>query len=342
MRKIALYALAFLFFTIYVLSLYVPFMEWWSEIKTNKLHIADSRTNHGDLYNYCFLPGYHDTPCEPLREYSTRKKGNNLFILHDSYLLSKIKKENFENIDSLILSDFRGEGVFVKPDTAKRNILIIECSERMAEWRLTDLGNMYAKMNLQAPPIAAATSQDEQKSIQDYFFNPNAGLNLEYNLFDYELFSVFKEIKALINYKLFGRIRKDVSLSSDKNYLLLTETIDTLQPTSSFKKLNSSEIEKIVSAVNMAVDYYMQGGFDEVYISIIPNPVSIVDEKRGTYNHKIEMICNHPKLNAKCIDVYPRFKKSGQQLYLRDDSHWNTNGIRMWVEEVNKKILSYP
>lgn len=339
-KKIGLYLLSFVCFTVYALSLNPDFMEWWSTYRWEKLGIADTRTHHGDLYSYCFLPGFTDPPTPPLKELREAETGTDLYIIHDSYLLSKIKKENFKGLHKLIMSDYRGDGISVKPDPSKKNILIIETSERTADWRLKDLANMFAKLNVDKNlPVPIEKKDDPKRPWRDYIFNENINHSLEYNLFEYRLFFPVREFKALINYNWFGRISKDVVLSTDKKHLLLKETIDTSLYSSSFRKIRPDEIANIVNSVNAAVQHYRENGFNEVYISIIPNPVSIVDTERMPYNHKIDLICGDTSLKAQSINVYPLFKNAGQQLYLRDDSHWNTNGIQLWVDEVNKKVL---
>lgn len=340
MRKIKLYIFSFSCLTLFVLSLNKPFMEWWSDYRILSLKIPPTLGRYGDLYSASFLPRFMDTAATKLKIYTPALKSTDLYILHDSYLFGKIKKENFQNIDSLILSDFRGGGVYVQPNPKKRNILIIECSERTAGWRLTDKSVIFSKIRVgNSPALIKNPTYAESMQISKYFFNPLINQNLEFNLFDYPLFKKLKESKALINYTLFNRMVKDVVESTDKQYLFLNETVNPNLASSSFRFISNEEINNIVINLNLISRHYEDNGFDEIYFSIIPNPVSIIDAERLPYNHKIERIENNYLLETNYIDVYTIFKQRRNQIYRKDDSHWNNYGLQLWVYEVNTKIL---
>ncbi len=340
MKKVKLYIYSFFCLAIFVLSLNKPFMEWWSDYRIYPLKAFSARSRYGDLYSACFLPNFMDTSLTKLKTYNTSLKNTNLYILHDSYLLGRIKTENFKNLNKLFLVDYRGDEVYVQPDTTKRNIIIIECSERTAGWRLTDTAVIFSKLRTRKP-IALNKNLViiENTQVANYFFNPFINQNLEFNLFDYELFKPIKEYKAIINYYFFNRIPKDIVVSINKNYLLLNETVDVNQATSSFRYISDEEINYDVYCVNYISQCYKNMGFDEIYFSIIPNPVSIIDAGRMPYNHKIERIETNYFLRTNYIDVYTIFTQSKKQIYRRDDSHWNNYGLQLWLDEVNNKIL---
>jgi hypothetical protein len=181
----------------------------------------------------------------------------------------------------------------------------------------------------------------ENNNYLQCIFNPHINSNIEFNLFDYELFRPVKEWKALLNYKLFKRIPKDIAISTNGKYLLLNETVDPYLPNSSFCRVEDAEINTLAWQMNLIKEHYKQGGFTDVYFSFIPNTVSIVDGDRNGYNHKLERIQGNYFLEANYLDIYHLFKKSQQRLYRRDDSHWNGNGLQLWVNKVNEK-LTYP
>lgn len=340
MKRVGLYIFSFVMLAVYALSLNRSFMEWWADFRTYTLHAPHTRARYGDLYSNCFLPGYTDTAYIPLKEYETKHGKTDLYILHDSYLTDKLKKENFIGVNKLVTEDYRDAEKYVTLDTSKTNILIIECSERTAEWRLTDTATMFARIKaVEEMPLNDVDLKDESGiSLLDRCFNPNINQNLEFSLYDYEWFRPVKELKAQINFSLFGRMPKEVTVSTNKYYLLLSETVDPELYASSFKPLNSSYEDWVIYMINVVYDHYKSQGFDEVYFSIIPNPVSIVDAQRMPYNHKIEVLENHPSLYAPYISMYFPFKNSYERIYRRDDSHWNGNGIQVWVDEVNKRM----
>jgi hypothetical protein len=337
MKRAGLYIFSFFFLGVYVLSLNRPFMEWWADFRTYTLHAAYTKARYGDLYSNCFLPGYIDTAYIPLKVYPRAGGTTDLYILHDSYLAGKIRTENFNGIGKLVLADYRGETVSLRPDTARRNILIIECSERTALWRLSDTATAYSKMNAGGRRSEAAQAASGMP-MQEYFFNPNINQNLEFALYDYEWFRPLKHLKAQINFNLFDRLPQDVSVSTDKKYLLLTETVDPHSAISSFAALDAGWVDYVVACINQMRAYYTAQGFDEVYFSIVPNPVSIIDQARLPYNHKIEVLEGHPALAMPPVSVYQRFGQTSLRIYRRDDSHWNNHGLQLWIDEVNKHI----
>ena len=285
-----------------------------------------------------------DTPRgKTLTEYKTKQKNTDLYILHDSYLANQLKKENFIGVDTLVMSDFRGEGVQFKLNKNKKNILIIECSERTIEWRTSDTALAFSKLYNEKPTSKSSEKATEKnKLFVDYLFNPMIDRNIEFNLFDYEIFKPLKEIKAEINYNLFDKIPADIAISSDKKYLFLTETVDPKSSVSSFSLLMDSNIVKIVNNMNTLYRHYKKLGFTAVYFSFIPNPTTILDinrNSRWSYNYKIGRIKDNKNLLPQCIDVVTVFNNSKKQIYRKDDSHWNRYGIQLWVNEVNAKLI---
>jgi hypothetical protein len=337
MKRPALYIFSFCCLAVYILSLNRPFMEWWADYRTYHLNAAYAKARYGDLYSNCFLPGYLDTAYIPLKEYNER--GNtNLYILHDSYLEGKIEKRNFKNIDKLVSINYNDEPVFIKPDSGKKNVLVIECSERAVDWRLADLPRITSYLSFEPIHKKEAPREKPAEPVANYFFNPNINQNLEFSLYDYEYFIPVKSLKAQLNYSLFNRLPRDVTVSSDGKYLFLNETVDPSSGASSFITLDSTRLHYLTQCINGISEYFKDRGFDEVYFSIVPNPVSILDPKRYPYNHKIEKLENDPYLKARYISVYSLFKNTNQRIYRRDDSHWNGHGLQIWIDEVNKEL----
>ncbi|MGZ6488828.1 MAG: hypothetical protein ACXVDU_02475 [Bacteroidia bacterium] len=316
-------------------------MEWWSTVKQEKF-ASGKKSRMGDLYKISFLTGFTDTIDNvKLAEYKTAKHPIDLYILHDSYLEGRLKKENFVGVDTLVMSHYAGAGVKVNLNKKKYNILILECSERTIDWRMRDVSLLYPKLYTKQPPVDIKNGLPEE--WKNYFFNPVINQNLEFNLYNYELFAPVKEFKANLIYSLFHKTPNDVAVSSNGKYLLLNETVNPSYNESSFRRLTNANIDETTYNMNLREAYYRNMGFDKVYFSIIPNPVSIVDPWRihHLYNHKIERIKSVVWRNFPMIDVYNTFMTTKKHIYRRDDSHWNTSGVQLWVNEVNSQLLLF-
>lgn len=333
--------MSFFFFSLFVLSLNKPFMEWWALTKREKF---SSRINSrlGDLYKISYLTGFTDTSDNlKLSEYRTAKHPIDLYILHDSYLEGRLKKENFVGVDTLVMSHYGGSGVKIRLNKKKYNVLILECSERTVDWRMKDVAMLY-------PKLYTTEESPEQKDIasvqlKNYFFNPLINQNLEFNLFNYELFRPLKEFKADLIYSLFHKTPNDVAVSSNNKYLLLNETVNPNYNESSFRRLTNANIDETTYNMNLREAYYRKMGFDKVYFSIIPNPVTVVDQFRVKhfYNHKIERIKGVVWRKFPMIDVYWTFMNTKKHIYRKDDSHWNNAGVQLWVNEVNAQLMLF-
>jgi hypothetical protein len=168
--------------------------------------------------------------------------------------------------------------------------------------------------------------------------NKNINQNLEFNLFDYIIFNPLKELKAQLNYKLFGRISKEVSIIPNQPYLFLSETVNAESSISSFNPIDDNQIGKVVTTLNSTYSHYRSIGFDAVCFSIIPNPVSIICPEYKTYNDIIRRVQNHPDLIMPMINIIDRLDSAHCQVYQFSDSHWNYNGFNLWVNEFNKYL----
>ena len=109
-------------------------------------------------------------------------------------------------------------------------------------------------------------------------------------MFSYDVFLWFKELKAKINQKWFGRVAPQVSVLPDHKAIFLLEDTDASQYHSSFNPMDDAEVNQIVTNLNATYNRYKAMGFDEIFLSIIPNKVSIVAPDLGEPNHAIERI----------------------------------------------------
>src|ERR1700722_5133317 len=116
--------------------------------------------------------------------------------------------------------------------------------------------------------------------------NPSLEDNLQFNLFDYHIFTPLRELKAFLNYWLFGHtIDNAVVVSSGEHYLFYAKTVN--EPDGSFSAVSNNEINQLVQTLNSIYVHYKNLGFDEVFFSPIPNPVVILDDEHKKYNELI-------------------------------------------------------
>ena len=319
-----------------------------------RLLVRSDRWRYGDLYGLCYLPDYK-FKLEPFKKYpkNFRKKASNkiLYIVGDSYLADKTLSGAFPQFDDVIFLDRRFPFGPIVLDSTKQNYLVLETSERNlinfnfdktfeAKWTTMDL-KARANFNILTPARSPAFYLPKTfwERLNNTLFNKNLSRNLELLLFDDKIFTPLKELKASINYKLFNRVDKDVAISTDKTRLLMNLTVDTASRLSGFRIIPEKEIDTIVSNLSTACNYYQSIGFKKVVLSIIPNPVSVYDEKRMRYNRLIQRVEQANRFTL--LDIYNTFKSSNDNLYYRSDTHWNPKGFDLWVDMMKNNMKTW-
>ena len=298
-----------------------------------RIFVRSDRWAYGDLYGLCYLPQYR-FKLEPFKKYNPRNSGNPqnriLYIIGDSFLADKTLAGAFDGFDNVIFVDRRFPFGPIRLDSTKQNFLIMEFAERNLNGYNIDKTNVVT-----ANPTASPSPLNRLGNI---IFNKELSRNLELLLFDDKLFTPIKELKASLNYNLFGRVAKEVALSTDKKRLLLNLTVDTNDTHSAFRYKTAQQIDTITTNLKEAQNYYEAIGFKKVFLSIVPNPVSIYDENRMPYNHLLERI--EQQTDLPLISIYKTFKTDKHNLYFLSDAHWNPLGFTNWVEQVNKTLKS--
>jgi hypothetical protein len=244
-------------------------------------------------------------------------------------------------------------------DTSKINVLLVEFSERNvrnivgytsyinnlinvevreAEIKKATIDHKTAKINRNIN--SESFFQKIKSNVPRFLFNRDINSNIEANIWDVSLFTPIKEFKADINYRLFGTLPQDVKISEKKKQLFYSPTIDTSNSMSSFKSMPDEERDMLIDRLNKIYNEAKHSGFNNVYLSIIPNPVSIIDPgyKGLTYNHLIEQIEYSKKLYIPCIDIMAEFKKTPNKVYSKSDTHWNFIGAHMWLDKFNTEL----
>lgn len=307
---------------------------------------------YGDLYGVCFLPQYK-FKLEPFKQYPHqpgRQSTNKiLYIIGDSYLADKTLSGAFDIFDNVIFLDRRFAFGPIKLDSTKQNYMMMEFSERNLNgydinktyeirWAPNDIKNAVNVSNKPLPGGTPLPHESLFERLGRIIFHKDLSRNLELILFDNKLATPFKEAKASLNYKLFNRIANEIVVSTDKKRLLFNTTVDTSSVQSAFRQKTEQDLDSIVNNLDIAKKYYLSLGFKKVFLSVIPNPVSVYDDKRMPYNHLLERV--EQKTDLTVVPLYNIFKADKRNLFYRSDSHWNPQGLDIWVHEANKVLTS--
>lgn len=298
--------------------------------------ITQDDYRYGDLYRMSNLAQFK-APLEQCSAPQNTPSGNiALIIMGDSFTeKERIEKNHFSGLDSYNRY-FITDTINVKLDTSKRNILIIETVERHFRER-------FAKpfTNLQVSVNQPILKKNKEETLKEKVLNYEVPYNTERHesiLFSSDFFLTFKEWKAWLNWKLFNRLDEKVMLSKNEKHLLYQLDAQPSGINSCFDKISEEEIKLMVDNLNLTYQFYKNAGFDEVYLSIIPNKTSIFGTDLGEYNHLIERIQKNSALKISCFDIYTPYHHSKKILYEKGDSHWNCEGKQMWLDLVNAKL----
>jgi hypothetical protein len=272
----------------------------------------------------------------------TANKNIDLYIYGDSYML-EIPDSAFTGVHNYHYCRRGYQDMEYSLDPHKKNILIIEIAERFArvEFELQETMRHFKKkqpavsfLRLSDPPLIYAKFPD----LTD-IFNPDINRNLEFNLYGYRFWDQVKFAKASLTYYLFKRAVGDAVVSDDGNRLFLKETMAETGRASSYYSFDQRELQEMFKNLNATCAYYKKDGFDEVYLSLIPNPVTILRPQH--YNGLIPALQQADSL--KCmhiIDVYSLFTKDPNpgKLFRIGDTHWSNDGIQVWLNTVNAEL----
>lgn len=347
---------------LFILSSYVlicassdQLMKWLSNNRSTQTEILTSdKYTYGDLYGFSYLPQFQiktilPSFLKPVENLQVRG-GNDLYILGDSYLYSFFKKSPAYFAQTKQLSFLRWtEDTLLDAQKIKaaNSILLIECVERNAFSRLklsevtARLGvNSTSKNNSQLDIGSnyAPTTSSINEWIKLHFYHPTLENNLDFVLFSRGIYRTFKEWKASLTNSLFDRTDNFVTLSKDGSFLYLKETVDSTQMSSSFYPISEKELDDLVANLNEINAYYLKAGFKKVLISIPANPVAILQTEDKPTNQFLNRLKKHPNLHVDLIDPSDSLKINASQNYFKSDSHWNTNGAKIWLAYLNRSL----
>ncbi|CAG5069429.1 hypothetical protein DYBT9623_02165 [Dyadobacter sp. CECT 9623] len=307
--------------------------------KVGEWHLIKDGYQYGDLYRLANLSKFKDQK-DTCRGYTPparppHSKKVHLYIIGDSFSeKERVGPKDFvaDKYTRVHWADY----LHIKLDTTETNILLIESVERHFRQK------MVAPIQVLIPDTATFISVVDPPGYMTQLDNAFNGTftrdRLDAFLFQNDFFLTFKEWKADLQYKLFRRVNESVTLVNDDQDMVFYMDTDTSGITSSFTPAEDSEIDSIVRHLNTSAQFADSLGFEHVFLSIIPNKVSVLQPEYGVYNRLIERIYKHPELKMPTIDVLADFRQMGRHSYLKGDSHWTCEGQFLWLNKVNTEI----
>ncbi len=305
--------------------------------------------SYGDLYNMTNLPDFKEVDYAANDSLTQADKPAKHYHDVDLYTIG----DSFTRIDTSYYAGNRNVHVWVgsQPpvvaslDTTKKNILVIEFIERVLQERLywPDYENIYMnKAIIQKTAVDKNPTAQQQQPIAHWIlsrFNPDINQRLEFLLFNGSLATMMKEAKAQLMLDLFERVSQ-ANISKNRKHLFYQLEVDTTYALSAFRPISNQKLDTLVRNLNTLRQHYLHMGFNEVYICMIPNKVTILDPTHGRYNHQIERIEAHPNLQAPVISVINTIRAHPNWYHL-GDGHWNKYGKRLWLQRVNHIVAQW-
>lgn len=343
MKQFVKYSLLFIFSILWIVGCHPTLrraaFEWG---------LTRDSYRYGDLYRLSNLAQFKQATETCPKKFAGARSNNNiaLYIIGDSFTeKERINADDF-NTNGYVRIHWN-DSLSISLDTTKRNILVLQTVERHFREHFAVPVHQFTLSSPESPKGTEIQKRDIQTQTSDYFLTlyndaeqtlKESEESLASFLFSGDIFLNLKEWKAVINLHWFGRHNDQIALSPDKKNILFCWDTDSTRITSSFNYFPDSELQKLIYQVNQTRVYYKKQGFDEVYLSIIPNKTSIVAPEMGRYNHLVERVQQHPALQTPFIDTWTPFSRHSQEVYSRSDTHWNCKGQAIWLGEMNEAI----
>nr|ARK13010.1 hypothetical protein A6C57_23225 [Fibrella sp. ES10-3-2-2] len=309
--------------------------------------------SYGDLYNMANLPAFKETDIAANGDLTEADKPAVHYPDVDLYTLG----DSFTNIDT---SFYAGNRNFhrwvgnkipleVTLDTTKKNVLVVQVIERVLQERMYSPeyeamfinGGFVPKSANRLPnkPVAVDDSPETPTPWLLARFGEQINQRIEFLIFNSPLFVRFKEAKAELMLNLFGRTT-GTAVSTDRKHLFYQVEVDSTTSYSSFFKISDARLDTVVTNFNNLRRHYLKMGFNEVYVCLVPNKVTILEPTRGTYNHQIERIEANPRFEAPIITTIDTLRQHPDWYHL-GDGHWNKKGKKFWLRQVNQVAASW-
>lgn len=297
---------------------------------------------YGDLYRLASLPQFKQEreKCGPFAAGKHRLPVA-LYVIGDSFL----EPGRIDSVD-FVAKTYRyahwENHLAVKLDTSLHNVLLLETVERHAREHFARPADNVGVVEVEKPVSTNETGVGVD--LKNFFTGTHEKRQrlpeeqLENLLFNNPFWQKLKEWKASLTLAWFDRTNPKVALSADQRHLFYVLDTDSSLVNSNFNPLPDAETDSMVAHLNETADFYKKRGFNDVWLSIIPNKTTVVEPNRGPYNYLIERIQQHPELSMPVIDAYGLLKPGGAGVYERSDSHWNCQGRALWLDAVNKRL----
>jgi hypothetical protein len=320
-------------------------MRWTSQVRYQETGILGSdKYRFGDLYGLTYLPDFRIEKDNSLlsNQYQVdHTRDMDLYILGDSYLFSYIQMDtsNFARSKQVVFrkwSDDDKSPIVIHPSKRKK-VLLIESVQRNV-WTVIDI--LLIKSHLEGFKSPLPWNEALNATLTDAIYDANLEQNIDFTLFDFQLFSPLKSLKAQWNRALFNRIEQDVVLSKDHQYLYMKETVDSLQKGSSFYPIRTAEVNELITRMATIQKYAISRGFDEVVFSFIPNPVSITQTEGRLDNQLNQKLVDKYGERFRFLDPTPVLLQGGKKYFFQSDSHWNQMGAKQWLGQLNQFLLN--
>ena len=330
-------------------------MKWINHVNDSLPEsLKSDKYTFGDLYGFTYLPQFRiikdPSYVELPSKLGTIARTNNLYILCDSYLYSSFDENPsyFDGVKNAYFTRWTEDTLLNSNQLKSSNsILLIECVERNAILRLK-LSEVNARIAVAKPELHKSavvqnsfkfpSLHDLNEAVKQVLYHKTLENNLDFILFSRGIYRKFKEIKASLNLNYFRRVENAASLANDGSFLYLKETVDPSLQSSSFYPFNKEEIDSFVTNLNEINDFYLKAGFKKVLVSIPANPVAILQTEKKTTNQFLTRLKDHPNLKVEIIDPSDSLKVNASQNYFKSDSHWNSNGAKIWLTYLNRSL----
>ena len=333
-------------YSILLLAIYLWLQAYSPLIYKSSTLFPDDYRN-GDLYHLSYLPQFKEEmrACPPSKQTAKNSKVN-LFVIGDSF--TEAQRIGKNDINAAQYTNIHwSKQAEIQLDTTLKNVLILETVERTFRDHFSQEVNQFTfekndgKAN-EKKSWKRILKENVNQAVT-FIFPEKDGIEqrFESSLFSYDIFLKIREMKATLNNSFFDRVEKKVILSKDRKNIFFSEESLPTDSHSAFYPFTDREKAILVQHLNTTQEKYLQAGFDEVYLSIIPNKVSILAPNLSEYNHLIEQIQTDSNLKMPFIDTFSDFTKNPTKTYLKSDSHWTCTGRDIWLNKVNK-ILAKP
>jgi len=329
---------------------------------------SSSKFKYGDLFGISFLKEFKIKKVEHVDKpinVDLLPRNLSLYIICDSYVFNPFegKSDYFSRVKDLHILKLKHLKWAVPPfDKNKRNVLIFEIVLRNVYNHMnlknirskTDFANLSNSIH-SIPTTNTLVKNDSSfnplghllkliiwinQQISQTLYHKNLESHLEFILFDFDFLLPFKMWKAELIMKCFNRVNGAASLSKDKKFLFMENTVIPTLKGSSTYPISDLDIEEQVYEINLLNEFFKSKGFDDVLFSIIPNPYDLVSANELGQNNQLKRILASQNLKAKMLDITPKLSINAKNNFFQSDTHWNSNGAKIWLLEINRYLNS--